>query len=510
LTTDTYIVGTGVTHVAGTQNHDQNAVLRERNKLLRHRVSAMAAGNGYDAAKSDRLNRERSTFGGNGNEHLDAEALWELREKCRDLDRNSGLAIGVLDRITENVLGPSGFDLLPKTGRNKKGLNERIVDDWNDWLERYADSRGEFHGWELFQRSYRQADVDGDFFYQLDPNDWDGEGSIRGFEADRVLSPFDYSSSEARAVVDGQPLINGVARTKKGEVAWYFVTDESPSTYHVRRDEGQLIRAADVVHIYDPRRHSQNRSEPRLAPVIRDLDDLDDLLMYERVAAKVLAAQAYIVKSATPDAMADAMHSADDSSGGNRTQEVVPGLINYIGHDDEFASAPGNRPGNNFGEFVRLLNRYVGLPIGLPVELILLDFSEVNFASSRQLLNQAQRRFKREQVRIGRHISRVYRWWLSRRVARGVYDRGNAKAIESGAIFRHEWGFPGWPSPNPLQDAQASAVALEWEFGSRTNINRAHGVKQDDIFDDLDRERDRVVTVPKNVQVTDTEGSDDE
>ncbi|MEK9811024.1 MAG: phage portal protein [Candidatus Nanopelagicales bacterium] len=462
--------------------------VKRQNRSLRSSLTAKT----YENAKKDRLNRERTSHGGDGNDHLDAETLWTLRETSRDLDRNCGLAIGIIDRCVENIFGPSGFDLLPKTG--KKSLNERIDEDWNDYLET-CDARGEFHGWDLFARSFRSAEVDGDHFLQL----WD-DGTIFSFEGDRVVSPYNAANRRDVPSVDGLRIINGIARDSAGRKRWAFVADDVPDSWQVRADEGQLIPFDTLIQISDPRRMTQNRSEPRVSPIIRDIDDVDDLLLYERIASKIVAAQAYFVKSASPEGAAEAMKSAADSTATERIEEIVPGMVHYLGLEEDIASAPSNRPSTNFNDFIMLLNRYVGLPLGLPLELILLDFSNVNFASSRQLLNQAQRRFKCQQVRAARWISQVYRWWLQRQIASGVYDKGNQKQIGSGAIFRHKWGFPGWPSPNPLQDAQAIALGLEWEFESRTNANRARGISQDAIFDELTGESARTQNVSEDLQ----------
>lgn len=456
-------------------------------KRLRHNVRTLQsalASQSFETAKKNRLNRERSTTGGTGDEHLDETTLWDLREISRDVDRNNGLAIGIIDRVVENVLGPVGYDILPKTGNDD--LNLKIQEDYTDFLTR-LDLRGEFTGWELMSRAYRAAEIDGDFFLQWDRRANNGEGALRGFEADRVLTPFSASGGKGSAEVRGRKLINGIARDSSGRKRWLFVANNTPTSPTVRPDQGRVISAERVVQIYDPRRWSQNRSEPRLAPVIRDIDDLDDLLLYERIAAKVVAAQAYFVKTESPEGAAAAMESTADSTGSDRIQEVLPGSVNYLDKGDDIAASPTNRPSDNFDSFVKLLNRYVGLPLGLPYELVLMDFSNVNFASSRQLLNQAQRRWKCQQTRVGKYSSQVFRWWLEARIDAGHYKKYR-RPINSGMIYRHEWGFPGWPSPNPLQDAQAIAVGLEGRFESRTNANRSRGVSQSDIFDELNRE----------------------
>ena len=132
-----------------------------------------------------------------------------------------------------------------------------------------------------------------------------------------------------------------------------------------------------------------------------------------------------------------------------------------------------------------MVNRHIGLPFGFPYELVTLDFSQVNFASSRQLLNQAWRHFRVEQVHLSRKISEIYRWWLIRQMNLGRYRRSG---VTRRAMLKHSWGFPGWPSPNPVQDAQAAELGILNAFESRTNYNRTRGVAQHQIDAELKSE----------------------
>lgn len=451
---------------------------------------AMASASYVAAQGGTRLNRSRDTSNaGAEDRHLTDSTLWSLRETSREMDRNNGLTAGLFDRAVENIWGPNGFDLQPQTG--SKDLDRWLIQDWNSWLTR-ADVRGEFNGSELIANGFRGQLVDGDSFCEWDAEHAGKDGGMFWIEGDRVLNPRGITPTP------GEPIVNGIRFDSRGRKTSFFVANVKPNSQYtsVAQEQGSWRPADSIIQFYDPRRFSQSRGRPIVAPVIRDIDDLDDLLLYERVGAKLVAAHGFFVESDDPVDTAEALKSATDSTDySQRIEEVTPGAIHYLKTGQKVQSVTSNRPSNNFEGFVKLLLRFVGLPLGFPYELVVLDFSQVNFASSRQLLNQAQRSFMCRQYRLGYRLSKIFAKWLKQRIAQGHYERQFSTQISSGAIYRQRWGFPGWPSPNPLQDAQASEIAIANRFGSRTSTNRRMGIDQEQIFNELDEEDRRVGAV---------------
>ena len=448
------------------------------------RAQARAFLASYDAAQKKRGSKDRGgkQNGGSGDDHIDHYDLWTLRETARDLDRNNGLAMAIIDRIMENVISSTGFELRPKTVHDDS--NKRIKEDFAYWFTHELDACREFSGWSYMRNVFRSYKRDGDYFLQFRP---EGNCSVMGFEGDRVLNP---NGQLTGMTIGGLETINGIAK-KDGVKKYLWVADKAPTSPYVPVSEGKAIRAERVIQIYAPRRTTQGRGIPICAPLIREIDDIDDLLAWERQAAKLAASQNMVVKTENPVGAAEWMKSiyTDRDQSEERLEEIDPLSLNYLRVGEEIQSIQSNRPNNTFESFILLLNRYVGIPLGLPLELVLLDFSKVNFASSRQLLNQAQRRFEIEQDDFAWFMFKIYQLWLMVRMERGFYDRDKLGPNP----FNHVWGFPGWPSPNPLQDAQACALAIQYAFGSRTDWNRKRGVSQDQIEQELERENEQLV-----------------
>lgn len=427
----------------------------------------------YDMAdRASPLNRERDLLGGPGDRHLKPTVLWDLRETSRSLMRTDGLARGVIDRSVENVIGPSGFDLKPAT--LNEDLNKQLAEDWLVWLAT-CDVRREVDGWQLFRRAYREQLIAGDNWCEFDPDDNDGDGGLFFFEGERVVNPAAQPSATT----------NGVKFDARGRKVAVWVSDVQPSSLATASSKGRWHDADNLVQWWNPERSSQSRGCPVFASLIREFDDLDDLLQYEMMAAKWMAANPVWIESDNPMGLAKSISTILDDKG-NLQADFRPGPNIGPKGSKPHALAPA-RPSNTFNEYVMLMCRMVGLPLGLPLELVLLDFSRVNFASSRQLLNQAQRHFMTEQNQFAFSVSKIYRWWLQRRIQRGFYAE-YAQEIASGRIYAHSWGTPRWPSPNPLQDAQAAEIGILNAFESRTNHNRNRDVDQAEIAAELARE----------------------
>lgn len=431
--------------------------------------------NSYLATRPSRFKRDRTDLGGSPDSHLDEPTRFELQETCLSLDRNNGLCKAVIDRSVDNILGPNGFQLYSKT--SDIGLNDEIENDWWDWLGKSnSDPANRFHGWQRLKMLFRSDLVQGDGWIQCD--DSTPRGQFRTFEAARVITP--HRAKRA----DDMDIVNGTARDADGKLIWTFVANNFPTNPYVSESAGKWIRCDDpfrpVLQFIQPTREAYSRGEPIMTPVIRDVDDIEDLLLFNKMGEKLAAAFGFFVEGNSSSEFADSMLAPGESRE-KRLQNVTPGQIHYPNPGEKVYAVQHQRVGTQFKDFITLLIRYVGLPLGLPIELVLLDFSGVNFASSRQLLECARQKFRASQFDFCCYVSDLYKWWLRLQVRRGRYrDRPD--------ILEHEWGLPGWPSPNPLQDAMAAKVGIEMRFNSRTRKAAAAGEDIEAILDELAKE----------------------
>lgn len=413
----------------------------------------------YSATKRDRLAKPRSYRGGPQDLHLNPWSLWDLREISRELARESQLVRGAIQTLVTQVIH-AGFGVPPNTG--DEGLDAQVTDYLADWYDT-CDARQEFHFWDLVDFSEQNEIRDGDSFYYLDPAGNGGLGSVSVHEGDQVLDPPDIG--------DDDNILHGIDRDP---ATWaprrYWIAREAPlynlGGFAGHAADGDWYRpypyfqrdyaAGGVIHCYRPERMTGSRGTPWFSSTIREIDDVDGILVAERVAMRMSASRSTYETVTDPETFAQYVADPESLSYDLGTEGWEPGTHNYRPPGTEFGVVEHNRPADNFQAFIETQFRLFGLAAGLPLELVMLDFSRPNFAAQRVALQTAQRGFRKRQWHIfRRRIEPIRRFAIARGIRRGhLPDNPN--------IYRHrEPSLPGWPYMRPAEDAKAAQTLVD-------------------------------------------------
>lgn len=416
----------------------------------------------YDATRRDRLSTQRKRRGGKADLHLTPLALWDLREVSRDLERNSNLVSGAMDRLVENVVY-NGFTYSADTGDEAfdKEVNAYVA----EWFDA-CDLRREFHYWDLVALDERSNYRDGDALWWLDASFNGGRGGVLHIEGDRLIDPKDRISDT----------VHGIRRGEFGQPVEYHIADEAPR-YPTSWAKGEWFPVYDhrsgkyadggVLHSYDIRRTTQTRGLPWFTPSIREVDDVDAIMVAERVAMRLSASRATYETITDPE-MFEEWSGVDPESiiEGIGEEDFLPGQHSYRAPGTEFGTVEHNRPGDNFQQFIETNLRMFGLPAGLPIELVLLDFSRPNFSAQRLALQNAYRCFIRRQVTIDRRrVTPIRKFALARAMAIGALRPPAGMAPER--VFKAAPQFPRWPYIRPNEDAKANAMLVDAKLKTR-------------------------------------------
>ncbi|MGC3961313.1 MAG: phage portal protein [Verrucomicrobiota bacterium] len=194
----------------------------------------------------------------------------ELVRKSRWFEKNDPLANRLAEVFTEFTVGPYGPPVSPATAD----------EDWNqrasDWLEEWnpvADLTSRFgYGGVMTTAAWRRF-FDGEFFILKTKGDGN-RPRIQGISSHRVATPPEKYEQEGKTIVDGVQ-IDG-----RGRPIGYFIQEG------FEEDKFTLRSANEVVHIFEPESPGQYRGLPMLTPVMNLLHDWNDLIMFERAAAK--------------------------------------------------------------------------------------------------------------------------------------------------------------------------------------------------------------------------------
>ncbi len=412
-------------------------------------IAALDATRAYDGARRDRRTAGWDARRGSANTAM-AGALGDLRDRSRDLARNSFIGARALDVLTAQIVG-TGITMKAATGKDR---DDRILDEaFREWAET-SDIEGEldFHGQTaLAVRSMLEG---GDSVVRFVTRRMDGRRrvplALQVLEGDHIDHLRDINT-------DGRRSRLGVVLGEWGIREGYWLHTEHPSewlsgTMSGLPLESRFVAKADVAHLYHPLRAGQVRGVPIFAPVLMDAKDLADLRDAMIVKARVEACFGAFVKSS--DAARSLASTRADASNPKRViEEMRPGMISYLdaGEDVVFAQPSG---AGQFEQVNIATMMAVSAGLGATYDEMTGDLRQANYSS----------------LRAGRIISRrlvEQKQWLTvvPKLLRPVGQRFIETAILAGvlrdkATWRFDYVMPAVETLDPKKDLEADVAAV--------------------------------------------------
>ena len=437
----------------------------------------------YKMAKPSFLASDRLDLGGAADaQYFHGIDFWRMRELARAADRDDPHIGQLVNRGLDQILG-TGFRVDPQTG--DKSVDAVLLKLWNDWTEDPAscDWTGRLTFDDMERLAMRAVWIDGDVFGILD----DRTGTVRMEEGDRVTSASDFSMD----VVHGVDLDPETARVR----GYHFLRTVPGERFRkirrqpsVQSDQLVFLPARFVLHVFRPERFSQNRGLTAFHAVWDRLALVEDIEFAELVKLQVSSCIAAWVTTE----YGTQFGSRDTETGLDSTtqltfDEFTPGMI------------PQLRPGESIQTFsptvstqdsrakVREILREIGLAIGLPLELSLLDNTENNFSGHRATVEAYKKTAKVQQRWFGRAFrSAVYRWKVRAWVTAGLVP-------PLPDILVHQVHYPEWQYLDPEKDAAADVLRIEKLLASPRQVAAERGRDHQRILSESIEDRGKMI-----------------
>lgn len=400
--------------------------------------------------------------------------LQELRNRSRDLTRNSPIATGAIDTDTGYVVG-TGLMMQPAIDAEALGLDEDAANEWQCETERRfamwaedqrSDAFGELTFYEQQALAYRTSRESGDSPVLLVGKDrpgWPFRLALQVLEADLMSNP--------QWGADREGLVQGMERDASGEWVAVHVSDRHPggitggqgATWSRIPVRGANSGRRNVLLLSEKKRPGQSRGVPALAPIIEVVKQLTRFAEAEVDAAVNSAAMA-IFTTMDPDAFQDlfddeakdtilsAAQKWDGSIGSRKGQAInlLPG---------EKAEVPQmGRPNPNFEPFFNAVLQQIGMALDIPHEILTKRF-QASYSAARAALLSFWRTVRiRRAWLVARMCQPVYEEWLADEVAAGRIVAAGffADPMIRRAWSRAQWNGDGPGALDPLKEAQAA------------------------------------------------------
>jgi len=472
---------------------------RERTNLA-ERFADMRAD--YTAAKYSRFRRRRTglaPMGSGADYHYRSEADYlRIMEYARDMDRNDCVVGQTIDRAVANEI-QDGFTLIPLTG--DPAIDRDLAARWYDWANdpEQCDWDGQMSWWAMEQAVSRAVKVDGDILGLMST-----AGSLQLVEGHRLRTP---TYSKKNNIVHGVEYL--VARTADGKP----LSTRRPHRYWLTSDDvgtGQAtlkladFRAVDaqgedggrqVFPVKNAKRVSQSRGISALTPIFDVAGMFDDIQFATLVQRQIVSA--FVIFKEYSEKYQELVSQALASGQPLPVEEAPDGTtraIEGLGPGRILEGRPGqkfhldspNVPNPEFFPHMKLVLTLIGVNLGLPLVMVLMDASETNFSGWKGALDQAQRGFKNNQRRLAECWHRpIYRWLLRRWLSEDAALR-RASEREDIAIYDHRWNPPAWPySIQPVQDATADLIRTRNGLTSERRRCAERGMEWGDVSTEI-------------------------
>lgn len=443
----------------------------------------------YDAAAPSRLRKQSKDYG-SGNAVAGASAK-PLRDMARQLDRNSDTFRHALNILVNNTVG-AGIGVHPQPrmpdGTVDVGLARQLEDLWSDFMEQ-PEVTAKLDGPAAQRLLARSWFRDGEVLYQhlIGPVALLDHGTVVPYSIE--LLEADMLSMESSQPSAATRVVNGVELSAWGRPVAYQIYKGHPAEGAFTFPQIKRVAADRIVHGALIDRIGQVRGVSVAASVMTRLEDIKDYEESERIAAKIAASIAAVIKKGDP-AMYGSTDTDASTGAAERMLSMAPGMIfDDLRPGESVEVIDSSRPSAGFEPFIKSnLKRAAG---GLMVSnsAFSKDYDGTYSAQRQELVEQYLTYKVIQDEFISRFIRPMYRSFVQAallggqiRLPAGMERRHLANAMFVG---------PQMPWIDPLKEVLSLEVMEERGWISGDEIIRRRGGNPEQTLQQAERWRDR-------------------
>jgi len=441
----------------------------------------------HDLAARGRRFAGWRTHGGGANTAIFGD-LAHMRNRSRDLMRKNPWAVSPMESLVANLVG-EGIRAYSRV--EDEGLRKAIDSLWRDWSKE-CDADGILHFGGMQQLAVRCMIESGEALARLRfrlPED----GMLVPLQV-QLMEPDHLPIDKTETRAGRNTITAGIERNRLGKRIAYHLYRTHPGdslalTQTLDKDTVRVL-AAEVLHLYEPKRIGQLRGTPWIAPAgvrMRDMMEYEDATLVRQKVEAMIAG--FITR---PDAD-NVLNEDDDDGDGIFQAELEPGTMQYLNAGEDVTFNNPSSVGNGYEPFIKHQLRATAATTGSTYEQVSGDLSGVNFSSIRFGGLEFQRRAKpRQQMIIHQFCWPIRKAWMDVAVEQDMLpiDRA-AYAADPSPYLRTEWQAPGWQYVNPKDEATAAKLMLDAGLTSRHKIAADMGYDIDEIDEQRKRDEDR-------------------
>lgn len=456
----------------------------------------------------------------------DGELRYELRtmrNRARELVRNSPFGARYSQLMAENIVGPVGRTGFQLCAQNVKKGSDELHDAANDAIEQA------FNEWARPENCDAQGKLTLGEMLCLAASSWGTDGEILGrFLRGPAFGPFglkiqmldpDYlidQINQPQMKPGGTSINQGIEQDEWGAPVKYHLWRRHPNDLQGRflgvgQGDRVEVPADDMLHAFIPLRAGQSRGVPHAAAIATTLKMLDGYIEAELVAARIASATMGAIEdlpngdgpAANPNAGIGTGIDGDDGSegpGGNDIPaEADPGALLDLRGKGKLALWDPQHPTSAFPAFTRMMSHFAAMGFGISYGTLTGDLSQANYGSLRVGMLDERAHWERMQHFMIEHLmQRIYREWLKHALLNNQIPGITDKDIRrwSRVMFMPR----GFDWIDPLKDAQGDLLEVAAGTMSLTRMAAKSGRDLEQIV--MERKREIALFEKHNVPST--------
>lgn len=397
-----------------------------------------------DAAEPSPDRSARQFYDRNRRGHEDkVVTAWDREQtiiNCRDLMRNNPITRGVCHRLRDMVVGKG---ITPHAITADPAWNALAESYWHAWADRPEPS-GLLSLSDILRLAVVGIMVEGGAVILKH-----SDGSIEPIEIERLRAHPDTPT--------GLPY----KLDASGRLTHWCIWDRDETGTFSGKSRASWVKAINILTLLPRERPDQILPLPQLASCVNQIRDLSELNAYTLRQAKVQALAALVHKKGpSGQGIRPGQRFADKDHPWDNFLDALK-VTGYETDGDVHTLTPAT-PAGTYKDFVALNLKLIAMAVSIPLDVLMLWFSDGTYASNKTTLTQAHEAIEqRQQALIRAFLRPLWTWKIAQAVANRELPVPPLDANGIPQLDRVDFRPPAYEWMDPADQLQSTMQAIQ-------------------------------------------------
>ncbi len=451
----------------------------------------------YEAAKKDRTTQDWRAPTKTADQAILPDA-GTLNARGRQIIRDTGIGQSIKNGMRRGVVGigvtPRSAARNPLTGEPLKEFNDRVDLWWEPWATtpEFCDVEGRRTWVEHEGLVICEFTAVGESFTVLS---YEPRADMVGLCL-QAFEPEQLDDRKLRNEETGNQIKAGVEVNKFGRAVGYWLHTGSHPWEKFSR-EPTFIPAERVRHFFRPERVRQARGVTLMCAVLHTIRHLGMYDHYQIIAARYQSCIGGHIETGNLEeataTMGLPLEEGETGKDSRYADEIAmePGMMPRLRPGEKIVYNTPTAPGSQYDPFMKAQIARIAAGVGLDYATVARDYSQGSYTSQRQGRLEKDQELDPIQLllidTVGRPVRKSFKTWL---ILEGKVEAPGffSDPLWQWAYLKDEWQGPPKYWIDPVKQAAAAKILLDYKLTSRKSWLNQFGASVGDLFAQLEEE----------------------